>query len=65
LITPIDVTESRADDVAEEILHIADLQKVDTIVIGSRGAKVPKEFLIGSASYKITHYAKCPVVIVR
>jgi nucleotide-binding universal stress UspA family protein len=64
-ITSIDVTESRGNDVAEEILRVADKQKVDTIVIGSRGAKASKEFLMGSASYKVTHYAKCPVVIVR
>lgn len=63
-ITSIDAIESRGD-VAEEILRIADKQKVDTIVIGSRGVKASKEFLMGSASYKITHYAKCPVVIVR
>ena len=64
-ITSIDAIESRGNDVAEEILCIADKQKVDTIVVGSRGIKASKEFLMGSASYKVTHYAKCPVVIVR
>jgi Universal stress protein family len=49
----------------QKILRIVDKQKVDTIVIGSRGVKASKEFLVGSASYKVTHYAKCPVVIVR
>ena len=61
----IDVIESRGNDVAEEILRIADKQKADTIVVGSRGVKASKEFLMGSASYKVTHYAKCPVIIVR
>jgi nucleotide-binding universal stress UspA family protein len=61
----IDVIESRGNDVAEEILRIADKQKVDTIVVGDRGIKASKEFLMGSVSYKVTHYAKCPVIIVR
>jgi nucleotide-binding universal stress UspA family protein len=61
----IDVIESRGNDVAEEILRIADKQKADTIVVGDRGVKASKEFLMGSTSYKITHYAKCPVIIVR
>jgi nucleotide-binding universal stress UspA family protein len=64
-IISVDVIESRGNDVAEEILCIADKQKVDTIVVGSRGIKASKEFLMGSVSYKVTHYAKCPVVIVR
>jgi nucleotide-binding universal stress UspA family protein len=61
----VDVIESRGNDVAEEILRLADEQKADTIVVGSRGLKASKEFLMGSTSYKITHYAKCPVIIVR
>ena len=64
-ITSVDVTESRGNDVAEEILSIANKQKVDTIVVGSRGVKASKEFLMGSVSYKVSHYAKCSVVIVR
>jgi nucleotide-binding universal stress UspA family protein len=61
----VDVIESRGNDVAEEILRLADEQKADTIVVGSRGLKASNEFLMGSTSYKITHYAKCPVIIVR
>ncbi len=65
MITPIDVIECRGNNVAEEILHIADKQNVDTIVLGSRGTKAPSDRLIGSVSYKISHYAKCTVIIVR
>ena len=57
-ITSVDVIQSRGNDVAEEILRIADKQKVETIVVGSRGVKASKEFLMGSVSYKISHYAK-------
>ncbi|HEY6164539.1 MAG TPA: universal stress protein [Nitrososphaeraceae archaeon] len=33
--------------------------------IGSRGFSASKDFLLGRVSYKIMHYAKCPVVVVR
>jgi nucleotide-binding universal stress UspA family protein len=65
MITPIDVIECKGNDVAEEILRIADKENVDTIALGSRGTKAPSDFLIGSVSYKISHYAKCTVIIVR
>lgn len=64
-ITSIDVIEARGNNVAEEIIRITDKQKVDTIVLGSRGIKSSKDFLIGSVWYKVTHYAKCTVVVVR
>jgi nucleotide-binding universal stress UspA family protein len=57
--------ESSGNDVAEKILRIAYKQEVDTIVVGDRRVKASKEFLMGSVSYKVTHYAKCPVIIVR
>ena len=50
----------------EEILQIADKDGVDTMVVGSRGHYMSsKEFLLGSTSYKLAHYAKCTVIIVR
>jgi nucleotide-binding universal stress UspA family protein len=61
----IEISEAPGDDVAKELLSIAENQKIDTIVVGSRGMRSPKEFLLGSVSYKLTHYAKCPVVVVR
>jgi nucleotide-binding universal stress UspA family protein len=50
---------------AEKILQVAKDKKIDTIVVGSRGLSTAKEFLLGSVSHKITHHAKCPVIIVR
>jgi nucleotide-binding universal stress UspA family protein len=52
-------------DYPEKILEIANNKDVNTIVIGSRGLSTAKEFLLGSVSHKITHHAKCSVVIVR
>jgi nucleotide-binding universal stress UspA family protein len=50
---------------AEEILKISDKESIDTIVLGSRGTKASRDFHIGSVSYKVSHYAKCTVIIVR
>jgi nucleotide-binding universal stress UspA family protein len=64
-ITSINTIESSADDVTEEILRIADKESIDTIVLGSMGTKASRDFHIGSISYKVSHYAKCTVIIVR
>jgi nucleotide-binding universal stress UspA family protein len=57
IISNIKILEAPGDDVAKELLNIADEQQIDTIVVGSRGLKAAKEFLLGSVSYKMTHYA--------
>jgi nucleotide-binding universal stress UspA family protein len=61
----VDILKAPGDDVAKEILNIADKEEIDTVVAGSRGFKAPKEFLLGSVSYKLSHYAKSPVIVVR
>lgn len=65
LSTDVDMIKTRGNDAAEEILLIANKENVDTIVVGSRGFSASKDFLLGSVSYKVMHYAKCPVVVVR
>lgn len=65
LSTTIDTVKTKGNDAAAEILHIANKENVDTIVVGSRGFSASEEFLLGSVSYKIMHYAKCPIIIVR
>jgi nucleotide-binding universal stress UspA family protein len=55
----------REGNAAAEILHIADEENVDTIVIGSTGINTVKEFLLGGVSHKVIHHAKCPVTVVR
>ena len=65
LSTDVDTIKTRGNDAAEEILLIANKENVDTIVVGSRGFSASKDFLLGSVSYKVMHYAKCPVVVVR
>lgn len=51
---------------AEEILKFAAKENIGTIVVGSRGHySSSKDFLLGSTSYKLAHYSKCTVIIVK
>jgi len=58
-------TIKQRGNVAEEILKIADKEKVDMIILGSRGRSAAKEFLLGGVSHKVVHHARCPVTVVR
>jgi nucleotide-binding universal stress UspA family protein len=50
---------------ADEIVKKAETERYDMIVIGSRGRTAAKSFLLGSVSNRVSHYAKCPVLIVK
>jgi len=50
---------------AEELLRASAEEKADLLVLGSRGLSQVKAFLLGSVSDKVSHHAKCPVLIVR
>jgi nucleotide-binding universal stress UspA family protein len=50
---------------AEEIVKTAQSDKVDLIVMGSRGLTEVRAFLLGSVSDKVTHHSKCPTLIVK
>ncbi len=50
---------------ADEIVKAAEAEKVDLIVVGSRGLTEVRAFLLGSVSDKISHHAKCPILIMK
>ena len=50
---------------SEEISNIANEEKYDLIVMGSRGLSGIKIFLLGSVSERVSRFAKCPVMIVK
>jgi nucleotide-binding universal stress UspA family protein len=50
---------------AEELLRAAADEKVDLVVLGSRGLSQVRAFFLGSVSDKVSHHAKCPTLIVR
>ena len=57
-----DLLESPA---AEAILSAAAIRNSDLIVMGSRGMGSLKGMVFGSVSTKVSHYAPCPVMVVR
>ena len=50
---------------ADRIVRVAEHEKCDLIVIGSRGLSGVKEFLLGSVSSRVSHHAPCAVLIVH
>lgn len=63
--TNADVMELRGTDAAEEILKTVNKENIDTIVLGSRGVGETRESLLGSITYKVSHSADRPIIIVR
>ncbi len=52
-------------DPATRILGTADKEKVDMIVMGSRGFGTLKGLMLGSVSQKVSHLANCTVACAR
>ncbi len=50
---------------AEEILALAEAEKADLIVMGTRGRKGIDLILFGSVAEKVVKNAKCPVLTIR
>ena len=50
---------------ADEIIRLATEQRVDLVVVGSRGLNEVRSFLFGSVSDRVCHHVKCPALIVK
>jgi nucleotide-binding universal stress UspA family protein len=50
---------------AEQIVHYAETQGMDHIVLGDRGKTFFRRWLIGSVSKQVMHYAHCTTTVVR
>lgn len=51
--------------VTKDILEYAKVNKVDVIVVGSRGMTGFKKLLVGSVATGLVTYSNCPVVVVK
>lgn len=49
----------------EQIVHRAETDHVDLIILGRRGISRLERMIIGSTSEKVLRYAHCPVMVVR
>jgi nucleotide-binding universal stress UspA family protein len=50
---------------ADSIIRLAEEEKAELIVLGSRGLSAIKSFFLGSVSDRVIHHAHCPVLIVK
>ncbi|RJR34776.1 MAG: universal stress protein [Deltaproteobacteria bacterium] len=51
--------------VADEIVRVAEEEKFDLIVIGSRGLGAKTSFFLGGTATKVVTYAPCSVLVVK
>jgi len=49
----------------EQIVHRAEADRVNLIILGRRGVSRFERIIIGSTSEKVLRYAHCPVLVVR
>ena len=63
-VTNVDAQVTEGDP-AHQIVETARRNKVDAIVMGSRGLGELESLLLGSVSHKVAHAAPCSCVIVR
>lgn len=56
---------SESGDPATSILEVAEREKMDLIIIGSRGLNRVSRMVMGSVSNKVVHNAPCSVHVVR
>lgn len=56
---------SKNGDTVDEIIKLADSQRFDLVIMGSRGAGVFSRTLLGSVSDKVVHHINTSVLIVK
>jgi nucleotide-binding universal stress UspA family protein len=56
---------ARAGDPAEAILAVAEEQRARMIIIGSRGMRGARRYLLGDVPNKVAHHAPCGVMILK
>jgi nucleotide-binding universal stress UspA family protein len=57
--------EVRVGHPAEQIVHFADEEKADMIIMGHRGESFLQRWLLGSVAKRVLSYAHCSVLVVR
>jgi nucleotide-binding universal stress UspA family protein len=66
--TNISVTDKiiiSVSSIVGEIVGFADKEKVDLIILGTRGRTGFKKLLLGSVAQGVVSHSSCPVMVVR
>jgi nucleotide-binding universal stress UspA family protein len=53
------------EDVSRAIIEASETEEVDVVVVGNVGMSGRKEFLLGNVPNRVSHNARCTVVIVN
>ncbi|XP_048743637.2 universal stress protein YxiE-like isoform X2 [Ostrea edulis] len=56
---------SRRGDPGESIVHVAEREKCNLIITGSRGMGLVRRTILGSVSDYVLHHAHCPVLVCK
>ncbi len=49
----------------EQLIHRAEQDHFDLIIVGRRGTSLFKKMILGSTSERVLRYANCPVMVVK
>lgn len=60
-----DSTIISSKNIAESIISFASTNKIDLVVMGTRGKGMPKEMMLGRVSTDVALNAHCPVMLVK
>lgn len=58
-------TAAREGDPAEVIIDVAEEMHCDLVVVGNQGMTGSRRFLLGAVPDKLSHHARCSVLIVQ
>jgi nucleotide-binding universal stress UspA family protein len=58
-------THCMCGDPADALIDIAESTHADLIVVGSKGMRGGRRFMLGNVPNKVSHHAPCSVMIVR
>jgi nucleotide-binding universal stress UspA family protein len=55
----------REGEIAPTIAKFAEAEKVDEVILGTRGMSAVSELLVGSVAHRVVHLVRVPVTLVR
>jgi nucleotide-binding universal stress UspA family protein len=64
-VTKVNTVLSTAASAAHEIVNFADKEKIDLIVIGSKGMGATARFFLGSVAANVVRHSSCCVYVVK
>ena len=53
------------ESIVKEIIEYSEREKIDLIIIGTRGRSGLKKLLLGSTASGVVTYANCPVMVIK